>query len=350
MEKDLNLPELSFYDFADALGLLEKNIKRVEPTEQNIRQSDLTLVSFSPMVVARYNNKTTTMKDLFPTTTITAFKNVLNSLNTEDWRDLRFTVSLYSNNNQSYQNFEKSKVLARADIDKAFTLEELIKLVENTFEGYLPNILHRTYKGWHLFWVCDEFIDRENRQLIDDFVKFLNRFKYRQKATWIDRLDLFGAMTRIVNSDLKCYLYNPILYSEKTLRNIDVKRAVSKYDYVIPSKEELEDVLSHCSAFQTLDNTWETHNYFQWRDMGFIYAARYLLANSEVEKKRIYNEYVEKSLTHPKANINKIKKQFLQYSINWVPKDNKFKIPSCLLYTFQASVKDALFLEKEMDI
>jgi hypothetical protein len=350
MEQNINLPELTFYDFADTLGLIEKSVKKFEPTDitsQIINQTELTLASFNPMVVALYNGKITSMRELFPATSLTTFKNIINSLSTEDWRELRLTVALYSNNNQSYQNFEKSKVLARADIDKPYPLEELILKIEDTFGEHQPNILHRTYKGWHLFWLADEFIERKDRHLIENFVTFLNKIKFKNKATWIDRIDLFGAMTRIVNNDLKSYVYNPTLYSVKALREFDVKHLKSNYDYIIPDRLEFEDVLSHCSAYQTLDNTWETHSYRSWLYMSLLYAAKYILAESVVEKKKIYEEFIEKSLTYPNANLNKIKKQF-QYSLKWVQKEDKLILPSCrALYISGICEKCPIFREKD---
>jgi hypothetical protein len=334
MEQNLNFPELTFYEFADVLGLLERHVKKFEPTDltaQITQQSELTLTSFNPMVVALFNDNLTPLYRIFPARDDTSFKNTINSLSTEQWKGLRFTIALYTDDNHSTENFVKSKALARADIDEQYSLEELILKIENTFGEYQPNLIHKTFKGWHLIWIADDFIERQEKHLIENFVDLLNSLKIKSEATWIDQIKLFTAMTRIVNNDLKCYMYNQVLYAKKDLKNIAVEKVESEYDYIIPTLAEFEDVLSRCAGYQMLDKTWETHSYFQWRDMTFLYAARYLLTESEAERQRIYNEYIEKASTYPNANIKEIKNKF-QYALNWVPKDGKFKIPSCRSY------------------
>jgi hypothetical protein len=349
-QQNINFPELTFYEFADVLGLLERHIKKFEPTDltaQITNQTELTLTSFNPNVLALFNDRIMPMFKIFTAREDKAFKNMINTLSTEQWRDLRFTVSLYADDNHSAENFIKSKVLARADIDEAYTLEELVLKIEDVFGEYQPNILHRTYKGWHLLWLAEDFIEKKDKHLIENFVALLNNLKIKAEADWIDQIRLFGAMTRIVNDDLKCYLYNPVVYAIKDLKNIKVEKLESDYDYIVPTLEEFEDVLSHCSAYQILDKNWETHSYFQWRDMTFIYAARYLLTDSEIERQRIYNEYIEKASTYPNANLKEIKNKF-QYALNWVPKNDKFKIPSCRSFYIQGVCeKCPVFREKE---
>jgi len=209
------------------------------------------------MVVALYNDKLTSMKDLFPSADENTFKNIINTLSTEDFKSLRFTVGLYTNNNHSHVNFYKSKVIARLDTDENMSFEEFILRLENTFPEHLPNIIHKTYKGWHAFWLAEDFIESKDKHLIENFVALLNSLKTKAKATWIDKIDCFGAMTRIVNDDLPCYVYSSIIYSLDFLNNIPPAKVATDYEYITPTLREYEEALAQCEAYQTLEKLWE---------------------------------------------------------------------------------------------
>ncbi|MBX0312183.1 MAG: DUF927 domain-containing protein, partial [Sulfurihydrogenibium sp.] len=327
----MELQQIDFYTFADILGLLERKKKKFSPENLAIEienYDNIYDVSFNPMVIALNGDKLTNMKAVFGNAIEEVFKNRINNLTTETWKDLRFTVGLYLNNNHAHSNFYKSKVIARLDTDENMTLEEFILRLEDVFQEHQPNLLHKTFKGWHAFWVAEDFIESKDRYLIENFVAFLNALKTKAKAVWVDKIDCFGAMTRIINNDLPCFIYNQSLYSFDFLNNIQAKDIITDYEYITPSLQELEDVLAHCEAFQTLDNLWEVHSYDQWFVMAWLYAVKYTLSSSEAEKRLIYNEFVDKSLSYPNANIKEIEKQF-QYALNWVAEDSKLKLPSC---------------------
>jgi hypothetical protein len=348
----MELQQLDFYTFADVLGLLERKKKTFNPQNLVVEVAnfnELYLVGFNPMVVALQGDKLTTMRELFGETTEEVFKNRINSLSTDTWKDLRFTVGLYLNNNHSHSNFYKSKVIARLDTDKQMSLEEFRLHLENTFQEYQPNIIHKTFKGWHAFWLAEDFIESKDKHLIENFVAFLNALKTKAKATWIDEIKCFSAFTRIVNEDLPCYTYNQTLYSLDFLRDIKGKDISTEHEYITPSLQEFEDVLAHCEAYQTLDNLWEIHTYDQWFVMAWLYAVRYYLSTSEAEKKLIYNEYVDKSLTYQKKkpNIKEIEKQFKE-ALEWATEDGVLKLPSCRkLYIPNICEKCPLFREKD---
>jgi hypothetical protein len=346
----MELQKIDFYTFADILGLLEIKKKKFNPDDlitQVANPEDLYLTSFNQMVIALNNDKLTNMKELFSFAPNKTFKNRINTLSTDDWRELRFTVSLYLNNNHSHSNFYKSKVIARLDVDKNISLEEFILKLEDVFGEYQPNILHKTFKGWHAFWLAEDFVESKDKHLIENFLSLLNSLKTKAKATWIDKIDCFGAMTRIVNDDLPCYVYNQSLYTFDFLNSIQAKDLSTEYEYITPSLQEFEDVIAHCEAYQTLDNLWEVHNYDQWFTMTWLYAVRYHLSTSEAEKRIVYNEYVDKSLSYPNADIKEIEKQF-QYALKWVAEDDKLKLPSCRkLYISNICERCPLYREKD---
>jgi hypothetical protein len=156
-------------------------------------------------------------------------------------------------------------------------------------------------------------------------------------------------MTRIINEDLPCFIYNQSLYSFDFLNSIQAKDIATEYEYITPSLQELEDVLAHCEAYQTLDNLWEVHNHDEWFVMTWLYAVKYYLSSSEAEKKLIYNEYVDKSLTwqKKKPDIKEIEKKF-KYALDWIIKEGVLKLPSCRkLYITNICEKCPLYREKD---
>jgi hypothetical protein len=347
----MELQQIDFYTFADILGLLEiksKDIVNVNPVELATNHITVYDVSFNPMVIALNGDELTNMKKLFYSGALSEFKNRINTLSTDTWRELRFTVGLYLNNNHSHSNFYKSKVIARLDTDEQMSLEEFILRLEDVFQEHQPNLLHKTFKGWHAFWLAEDFVESKDKHLIENFLALLNSLKTKAKATWIDKIECFGAMTRIVNDDLPCYVYNQSLYSFDFLNSINAKDLSTDYEYITPSLQEFEDVIAHCEAYQTLDNLWEVHTYDQWFVMTWFYAVKYYLSTSEAEKRIIYNEYVDKSLTYNKnPDIRKIEKQW-QHTLKWIIEDGVLKLPSCRkLYIPNICEKCPLYRDKD---
>ncbi len=346
----MELQKIDFYTFLNIIGLVERKKKTFSSTElisELTKKTEHYRVGFNPMVVALYNDKLTSMKDLFPSADENTFKNIINTLSTEDFKSLRFTVGLYTNNNHSHVNFYKSKVIARLDTDENMSFEEFILRLENTFPEHLPNIIHKTYKGWHAFWLAEDFIESKDKHLIENFVALLNSLKTKAKATWIDKIDCFGAMTRIVNDDLPCYAYSSIIYSLDFLNNIPPAKVATDYEYITPTLREYEEALAQCEAYQTLEKLWETHSYDQWFTMAWLYAVKYHLSTSENEKRNIYNEFIDKSMTYPGADIKEVEKQF-QYALKWVVEDGRFKLPSCRkLHLPNQCEKCSLYREKD---
>jgi hypothetical protein len=348
----MELQQLDFFTFVDTLGLIERRKKSFNPQNLVVEVAnfnEIYLVGFNPMVIALQGDKLTTMREIFGETTEEVFKNRINTLSTESWKDLRFTVSLYENGSHSHSNFYKSKVLARLDTDIQMSLEEFILRLEDVFGEHQPNLIHKTFKGWHAFWLAEDFIESKDKHLIENFVAFLNALKTKAKATWIDEIACFGAFTRIVNDDLPCFLYSQTVYSLDFLRNIKGKDISTEHEYITPTLQEFEDTLAHCEAYHTLDNLWEVHSYDQWFVMAWLYAVRYYLSTSEAEKKLIFNEYIDKSLTYQKKkpNLKEIEKQFWE-ALEWATEDGVVKLPSCRkLYMPNICEKCPLFREKD---
>jgi hypothetical protein len=283
------MEELKFSVFLLSIGLLSRDYK-----VKNIGgvELDLSTYKFNDFAIYFDSNERTYKKwgETFGPSA-ESFLNVINHLKADDYRHIRFTLGLY-NGTASRQNFMRTKVIARLDSDKAMTLDELqIKL--EIFGELKPNVIHKTYKGWHAFWIADDWVEKEDEALIDKFVAILDSIRVKNQALWIDKIDGIGAMTRIICDELPAYIINSALYTKSILNELHIDKEHTDYTYITPTFTEFEDVFNQCQAIQILDNSWETHDYHQWFLMAWLYAVRYVLSdnNDEVEK-----EFVSKSL------------------------------------------------------
>jgi len=251
---------------------------------------------------------------------------IIDSLQKDDYRSIRLSLGLY-NGTVSRQNFIRTKVIARLDTDiKDMELEEFLLKLE-MFGDFQPNVIHKTYKGWHAFWLGDDWFEKEDELLIDNFVSFLDSIRVKNNALWIDKIDGIGAMTRIVCKDLPAYIIKKDTYSKSTLNELKIDKKYTEYTYILPTAVEFEDVFTQCQVIQILDRLWETHDYHQWFTMAWLYAVRYsLTGNEEVKKAFVSNSLLWRK---NKPDLNKITSQF-EYAKNFATKQEGILIlPSC---------------------
>ena len=251
---------------------------------------------------------------------------IIDHLKKDEYHSIRIALGLY-NGTVSRQNFIRTKVIARLDTDKAMSIEELMLKLE-MFGDLKPNILHKTYKGWHAFWLADDWFEKEDEPLIDKFVAFLDTIRVKNGATWIDRIDGVGAMTRIICDELPAYIINDISYSKSTLSELKIDKEYTEYTYIIPTLVEFEDVFNQCQAIQMLDNMWETHDYNQWFVMAWLYAVRYILSGNDEEVKKAF---VSNSLLWRKGepNYKDILNMFNSAIKHATKKEDTLLLPAC---------------------
>ncbi|DAD54643.1 TPA: DUF927 helicase [Aquificae Joseph's Coat Spring virus] len=318
------MEEVKFSSFLYSIGLLSKENKvgilgGVE--------ADLSTYKFNGSAIY-FDSNERTYKRWADTFGVAAqnLLNVIDHLNADDYRHIRFTLGLYDGT-ASRQNFLSTKVIARLDTDKSMSVDELLIKLE-IFGELKPNVIHKTYKGWHAFWISDEWIEKEDEALIDKFVAILDSIRVKNQALWIDKIDGIGAMTRIICAELPAYIINPATYTQDILAELHIDKENTEYTYITPTFTEFEDVFNQCQSIQILDNSWETHDYNQWFMMAWLYAVRYVLSdnNDEVEK-----DFVSKSLLWRKGTPNyKAIVDMFKSVLNFATKqEGTLILPSC---------------------
>jgi hypothetical protein len=237
----------------------------------------------------------------------------------------------------------------RFDVDYLYSEEYILSLIDKL--PLKPNIIHRTNKGWHLIYVFDEFILRDNYELYKDRFNKLNSAKdekaylhfivYELLTNYIppylksleEKLDLNASSlvnmiaTRFVSERLPAYLirepytlsefYSAFKHLIKTSKDEEQKEngephtieeiaerfykgnKFSPYTIKDIPKETFYSLLSKCKVLEALDEAWENHSYEEWFIITTYYAIKILYADTPEEAKELREEYHAKSRKHP---------------------------------------------------
>jgi len=237
----------------------------------------------------------------------------------------------------------------RFDVDYLYPEEHILSLIEKL--PLKPNIIKRTNKGWHLIYVFDEFILRDNYELykerfnnfsgVKDEKAYLHFIVYELLTNHIpsylksieEKLDFNASSlvnmiaTRFVSERLPAYLIRePYTLSEfykafkhliKTSKDEKQKEngkpltpeqiterfyeenKFSPYTVRDIPKETFYSLLSRCKVLEALEEAWENHSYEEWFIMTTYYAIKILYADTPEEKQKLIEEYHIKSRRHP---------------------------------------------------
>ncbi len=185
------MKEVKFSEFLYAIGLVWKESKKKVHAGELI---DLVYYKFNEFALYFDNDDKMYKKFVDKYGVSEDISSIIDYLKADEYRSIRVALGLY-NGTVSRQNFIRTKVIARLDTDKAMPMEELMLKLE-MFGDLQPNVIHKTYKGWHALWLADDWFEKEDEPLIDKFVSFLDSIRVKNGATWIDRIDGVGAMTR----------------------------------------------------------------------------------------------------------------------------------------------------------
>jgi hypothetical protein len=246
----------------------------------------------------------------------------------------------------------------RFDIDYNYSLDHIINLCKKL--PLPPNIIKKSKKGWHLIYVFDEFITREYYEL------YLNRFnnfseekpdnivylqfmvyelltnyiplylkelepKFDQQASSV--ISLIG--TRFVSEDLPAYGIKPAysLYEfYEAFKHIKLDTFYYKDDKPSPytisdiPKDTFYSLLSRCGVLKALDEAWESHSYNEWFIMFNYYAIKILYADTPEEKRKLIEEFHEKSRRYRDYSYTEANNQ-LDYAIK--RQSEGLKPPGC---------------------
>jgi hypothetical protein len=216
----------------------------------------------------------------------------------------------------------------RYDIDDInYTLEQVLELIDKL--PLKPNIVKKSNKGWHLIYVFDRFLEREEIKAYEENKKdscyipymayeILTKLLTNYLKELEPKLDVKASnkvsmiATRFISEKLPAYLFgseysleafvNAFLFLVKrefAYENLKADNKNSTYTVQDISKEEFYNALSRCGVIKALEEDWENHRYNDWFVMFNIYAVKCLYAENQEELEEIKQEFHEKSSRYP---------------------------------------------------
>lgn len=214
----------------------------------------------------------------------------------------------------SHYTFFRTKCVGYADLDSHLSLEEIESLFkENDF--IKPTYLHKTYKGWHFLWVCEDWID--DKAILTAFSSLV-----KKNIKQADAVNSIVAKTRTFTDELFTVKFGKILSVNKVnslVRNELKLISVDSKEYSLGefSVEHVNFALQHCEVLKQLDSDWSNHSYEEWDIMSHVYAIK------SVFDKTAETDFIQKSLTWKGETVEKLIKQQFFHQFSWVTKDAK---------------------------
>ncbi|MGB9693982.1 MAG: hypothetical protein ACPLYF_03980, partial [Fervidobacterium sp.] len=191
----------------------------------------------------------------------------------------------------SLTTFTKTKIFALVDIDE--DIPEAV-VFERVFNLKMPPVyIKKTFKGWHLIYVADDYFTKDEASLLEALSSFVfsqvrEMFKDVKK---IEKKNPMLAETRITLPSLPAYKIRDFYDKDELL---SLKDTVSKQDQYIDitqlSLKDIETVYNICYVLQKLDVIWKYHNYNEWYLMSYYYALRYIKGDEFA-----YQSFIQKS-------------------------------------------------------
>ncbi|MFP3257355.1 MAG: DUF927 domain-containing protein [Candidatus Nanopusillus acidilobi] len=270
----------------------------------------------------------------------------------------------------------------RYDIDYVYPEDYIQELVSKL--PLAPQIVKRSYKGWHLIYVFNDFIERKAVEAYKGYNEkyYLPYMTYEILTKLLPfylkesepKLDLNASKnisliaTRFISDELPAYKGNGRsnlavctledfvrVYSfltkktfkydndldlnkeadkkdldkvdlNKDLINLDSNDGKSTFTIQDIPKEEFYTAISRCGVIKVLDEDWENHSYEEWFLMTTLYAIKILYAENEEEKEKLIQEFHKKS-----SGYSNYKEKEAEYMLNKIIEyqSNGLKVHGC---------------------
>jgi uncharacterized protein (DUF927 family) len=210
---------------------------------------------------------------------------------------------------------------------------------------WLPIYVKRTFKGYHLIWIAEDWISDKN------LLKNLSEILFKQALPHLEVLvkdkkkienkSPMLAQTRIVSENLFCIKLRDF-YTQGEILSILREAIKTNYNKEDTEYIELEDitlegldnVFNTCGILKELDTTWQHHSYNQWWLMAHFYGLRYLAGDEKAKE-----EFLTKSAEYPEYTFEEATKQFNE-AVKWIRENAERKegfLYSCKRYQMECS-------------
>jgi DNA polymerase I-like protein with 3'-5' exonuclease and polymerase domains len=242
----------------------------------------------------------------------------------------RYYLSVFAEKRNSQDYFKRTKVAIRIDIDEPLKLEQVFEIVNNReLLPIQPTHILRTVKGWHIFYITDDFIENDDKTLLYMIHSYTEELK-TPLHKYADKIDhTYSIATRYSNEIYELrepYTKEELLRAindyygvEIQINGLTVKRGQYGKIPVSQLSEGLALTLwNACPVLRSLEERWETHTYHEWFLLSWKYAFLYTLTQKEEYK----NEFLQKSKFW-KGKVVITPEQQFQNTLKWILKDRE---------------------------
>ncbi|HEM56385.1 MAG TPA: DUF927 domain-containing protein, partial [Thermodesulfobium narugense] len=245
------------------------------------------------------------------------------AINRSDWllslrssqkeaRDVRIGLSIHQSGLKvlSHSTFERTRLFALVDVDVAIPDEKMLEVVNSLC--CKPVYLKRTFKGWHLIYVAENWFSKDDtdklRKLTDFVYDLVSPSLYSLISVndfrKVEKKQVFLAETRIVDDSLYCLKLRDFYSSEEidNLFDLDKRGDLGFMPLDSISVGHLDEVYRVCSVLRQLDSNWSVWSYRDFLVMVNYYALRFLRGDLTAKEIFVQNSLKSFSLTERELN------------------------------------------------
>jgi DNA polymerase I-like protein with 3'-5' exonuclease and polymerase domains len=242
----------------------------------------------------------------------------------------RYYLSLFAEKRNAQDFFKRTKVAIRIDIDEPLKLNQVLEIVNNReLLPIQPTHILRTIKGWHIFYITQDFIEYDNNEILYMIHSYTEDLKSNLRK-YADRIDhTYSIATRYSNEIYELrepYTKEELLEeinkyydTEVQINGLLVRRGEYSRMPISQISEGLALTLwNACPVIRSLEEKWETHTYNEWFVLSWKYAFLYVLT----QKEEYRQEFLQKSKLW-KGKVVITPEQQFQNTLKWMLKDRE---------------------------
>jgi hypothetical protein len=259
----------------------------------------------------------------------------------------RYFLSLFAEKRNSFDYFKRTKTAIRIDIDEPLKLEQVLELVNNRdLIPIPPTHILRSVKGWHIFYITQDFIENSDKELLYLIHSYTEELKtlLRKHADKIDHTYQIATRYSTEIYELRePYTKEELYQAINDYYGVDIQIngfTVKRGQYGrLPVSHLSEGVAltlwNACPVLRSLEERWESHTYNEWFLLSWKYAFLYALTQKEEYKQ----EFLQKSKLW-KGQVKTTPEEQFQQTLKWILKDRE-TLPYFSCSFVHKSVKDA---------
>ena len=242
----------------------------------------------------------------------------------------RYFLSLFAEKRNSFDYFKKTKTAIRIDIDEPLKLEQVQELLNNRdLIPIPPTHILRTIKGWHIFYITQDFIENPDKEVLYLIHSYTEELKTLLRK-YADKVDHTYQIATRYSTEIyelrEPYTKEEFVQAINDYYGVDIQIngfTVKRGQYgKIPISHLSEGIAltlwNACPVLRSLEERWESHTYNEWFLLSWKYAFLYALTQKEEYKQ----EFLQKSKLW-KGQVKITPEEQFQHTFKWILKNRE---------------------------